>query len=642
MAEDGITEVGKYRILEQIGEGAMGVVYRALDPVLNRQVAIKVMSDALARDDDLRSRFLREAQAAGSLQHPNVITIYDFGEVGGHLFIAMEFVTGEDLEDMLDRSASLTLVQKIDVLVDVLGGLGYAHRRGIIHRDIKPANIRIDEDGRARIMDFGIARFESSKMTRTGLMVGTPAYMAPEQITGGPITPATDLFSVGSVMYELFTGTKPFEGESLQSVFYKIVSSSPPDITSISPGLPASLNSIAMRALAKEPAERFSSAVDMANALTEVRASLDRGSTQPKRVSLQSAIASGLSARPTKKIPVYRARPRLTFGSAAAAIILLAGGVYVFGLRSSANPRVPAETQSSAGASAQVPVGQPPTKASPDVKNPQAAAQNAEPASQPKSTLKSTPNVLTAEELSLLRSLQASAANERRRAVEAGATIDQLRVGDDHTAAAMAATRQGKISDAATHLNQASAAWASAERDARNAAAAKTRIADATPPKRENPVVPPSTPVTQAAPTPPPLSSQPVSSPAASPQPVQTPPATAAPAPKVVANPSVEIEAVIATYARAIESRDIAEVRRAYPGATQAQLKGFEEFFKTLRSMRVSFSLSSLDVQGDAADARLSGAYDYVTNAGKTDRQSVSILASFRRDATGWKLTSVR
>src|SRR5438477_1809445 len=167
------TDVGKYRIVSQIGEGAMGVVYRALDPVLNRPVAIKVMSDAVARDDDLRGRFLREAQAAGSLQHPNVITIYDFGEIDGHLYIAMEFVEGQDLEDLLEKHVKLTVPQIIDVLIDVLTGLAYAHKRGIVHRDIKPANIRIDEEGRARIMDFGIAHITSSKMTKTGVMVGT-------------------------------------------------------------------------------------------------------------------------------------------------------------------------------------------------------------------------------------------------------------------------------------------------------------------------------------------------------------------------------------------------------------------------------------------------------------------------------------
>ena len=329
MASDGITEVGKYRILEQIGEGAMGVVYRALDPVLNRPVAIKVMADALARDDELRTRFLREAQAAGSLQHPNVVTVYDFGEVDGHLYIAMEFVAGEDLEAMLARRAPLSTVQKIDIVVDVLSGLGYAHKRGIVHRDIKPANIRVDEEGRARIMDFGIAHLQSSKMTRTGLMVGTPAYMAPEQITSGTISAATDIFSIGAVMYELLTGNKPFEGESLQSVFYKIVSSAPPDIMTVAPSLPVSLNTITMRALAKEPSARFASAMDMANALTETRAAVERDPTQPKAVSLQSVIATRLSTRATKKLPVYKRKSSVAVAGGAATLIALGGMIYI-------------------------------------------------------------------------------------------------------------------------------------------------------------------------------------------------------------------------------------------------------------------------------------------------------------------------
>src|SRR3954454_3893455 len=142
MSQPEIAQIGKYQIVGQVGEGAMGVVYRATDPVLNRPVAIKVMSDAVARNDDLRGRFLREAQAAGSLQHPNVITIYDFGEVDGHLYIAMEFVAGRDLEQLLRLDAAITVEQKIDILVDVLGGLAYAHKRGVVHRDVKPANIR--------------------------------------------------------------------------------------------------------------------------------------------------------------------------------------------------------------------------------------------------------------------------------------------------------------------------------------------------------------------------------------------------------------------------------------------------------------------------------------------------------------------
>ena len=148
-----ITSIGKYQILDLVGEGAMGVVYRATDSVLNRTVAVKVMSDAIARQGDLRDRFLREAQAAGALQHPTVITIFDFGEVENHLFIAMEFVEGVDLEQLLASRQPLTLQAKLDLAIDVLNGLAYAHKRGIVHRDIKPANIRITEEGRAKIME---------------------------------------------------------------------------------------------------------------------------------------------------------------------------------------------------------------------------------------------------------------------------------------------------------------------------------------------------------------------------------------------------------------------------------------------------------------------------------------------------------
>jgi serine/threonine-protein kinase len=636
MAEHGITEVGKYRILEQVGEGAMGVVYRALDPVLNRQVAVKVMSDALARDDELRGRFLREAQAAGSLQHPNVITVYDFGEMEGHLYIAMEFVAGEDLESLLVRKAPLTLLEKIDVVVDVLSGLGYAHKRGIVHRDIKPANIRIDEEGRARIMDFGIAHLQSSKMTRTGLMVGTPAYMAPEQVTAGSVSPATDLFSVGAVMYELLTGSKPFEGESLQSVFYKIVSSWPPALATMAPGVPSSIEAIVMRALAKEPGDRWASAVEMANALTEARASLDRHSAERKAMSLRSSIESGLSRRRTKKLPVYKTQPRLLLGiGGGLAAVALAIAVYLL-VRPAKHPSPEVAAQTAAVASptpsptnpSASSTAAPPTQVAATPVTPPTVASKSGPSSRETKAPTKSAAELTAEDLSLLRSLQISAAEARRRASIAGATPEQLKAGDDHSAAAIAATRQGKISEAASHLTQATTVWTNAEREAQNAAAAaKTRIAEA-PPKRE-PTVPPPTTVTQSAP-------------AATPIPTQPAAPAAAPAPKVVANPSTEIEAVVAAYARAIESRDIAEVRRTYPGATQAQLSGFEAFFKSTRSIRANISVGNLDVRSDVADARLTGAYDYVTNTGKNEREPLNIQASFRKDASGWKLTSVR
>ncbi|MGQ0646067.1 MAG: serine/threonine-protein kinase, partial [Gemmatimonadaceae bacterium] len=181
--------IAKYEILSLIGEGAMGNVYRAHDPLLNRIVAVKVMNDAIARDGELRDRFMREARAAGSLQHPNVVTVYDFGEFEGHLYIAMEFVAGIDLETIIAERHPLPLHERLRIIVDVLLGLSYAHKHGVVHRDIKPANIRVGDDGRARIMDFGIAHLDSAKLTKTGIMMGTPNYMAPEQVTGEAVTP---------------------------------------------------------------------------------------------------------------------------------------------------------------------------------------------------------------------------------------------------------------------------------------------------------------------------------------------------------------------------------------------------------------------------------------------------------------------
>jgi len=636
MSRSGITEVGKYRIVDQIGEGAMGVVYRALDPVLNRPVAIKVMSDALARDDDLRGRFLREAQAAGSLQHPNVITIFDFGEVDGHPYIAMEYVEGADLEVLLQRHAPMSVAQKIDVLVDVLGGLSYAHRRGIVHRDIKPANIRIDAEGRARIMDFGIAHLSSSKMTRTGLMVGTPAYMAPEQVTGGGVVPATDIFSVGAVMYELFTGVKPFEGETLQSVFYKIVSTKPADMTLLDSALPPVLNRIAQTALAKEPGDRYASALDMANALTTVRAELDRATTHSKSVSLRSAIDTGLSTRPT--VPARMSKSRRTPLLVAAAVIVVAGaGIFAF-TRSRADSGSPATTATSASTTTPPPVVEPagssrvptppadpapvskPSPTTETVRSPESRSANSKTdAKQPEP--KKAETKPTAQELELFRTLQASALDARRRAADAGATADQLRSGDDHDKAALALAQEGKVTDAISRLTAATNAWAGAERDARVAVASAAAATTAAAGKSKAP------PVEAARPDP---------------VPVQ-PPTVASPAPRPAPpNPSVEIAGAVAAYARAIESRDVAEVKRAYPGATAQQLKGFEEFFGAVRSLRATLAVTSLDVNGASAEAHLTGAYDYVTSDGKNQRQPLAIQASFRRDGGAWKLMSVR
>ena len=323
MAETRIPDIGKYQIVELVGEGAMGVVYKAKDSVLDRIVAIKVMNESIARQDDLRKRFLREAQAAASLQHPNVVSIYDMGEMDGHLFIAMEFVEGIDLEKLLELGQPLSLQAKLDIVIDVLTGLTFAHKRGIIHRDIKPANIRVTEDGRAKIMDFGVAHLASSSMTTTGSFLGTPSYMAPEQITEGHTTPGTDIFAVGGVLYQLLTQFKPFEGPTLQNLFFKIITEKPKKVSALMPGLPPALDRIVEKAMAKEPSERYQNALDMANELSAVRAKLS-GPSYPESVSLSVSVSSAIEQARKKAETRSRAVAFAGAGAVTAIIVLVA------------------------------------------------------------------------------------------------------------------------------------------------------------------------------------------------------------------------------------------------------------------------------------------------------------------------------
>ena len=314
------SSIGKYRILELVGEGAMGVVYRAQDSVLDRAVAIKVMNDSIARQDDLRKRFLHEAQAAGSLQHPNVVCIYDLGEADGHLFIAMEFVQGVDLEHLIESGKPLSLQERLDIIIDVLTGLAFAHKRGIVHRDIKPANIRVGEDGRAKIMDFGVAHLASSSMTSTGSILGTPTYMAPEQITEGKTSAATDIFATGGVLYQILTQMKPFDAPTLQNLFFKIITEKPRPVSELVPGLPPALDRIVLKAMAKEPSERYASALEMANDLTSVRSKLS-GPSYPASVSLSASVASAIEM--SRKKSQTRARNLAFAGVGALAAVAL-------------------------------------------------------------------------------------------------------------------------------------------------------------------------------------------------------------------------------------------------------------------------------------------------------------------------------
>ena len=266
--------LGKFELHDPIGEGAMGVVWKAYDPVLRRYVALKLLSTRVGKNANMRERFLREARAAGVLQHPNIVTVYDAGEDRGELFIAMEMVEGRDLSDMIASSDPLALERKLDIAIEVLEGLHYAHQRGVIHRDVKPSNVRIMPDGRAKIMDFGIARLQSGDVEGSGAIVGTPTYMAPEQITNGAITPATDVFAVGCLLYELLSYRKPFEGETVHGVLYQVLTTDPKPLRTMAPSIPAALERVVMKAINKVPEDRYENGHHMQQTLIAIRAAL--------------------------------------------------------------------------------------------------------------------------------------------------------------------------------------------------------------------------------------------------------------------------------------------------------------------------------------------------------------------------------
>jgi len=278
--------VGKFELHELIGEGAMGAVWKAYDSVIRRYVALKLLSRA-GRTADARDRFLREARAAGALQHPNIVTIYDLGESEGQLFIAMELVDGRDLSSIIALSEPLALERKLDIVIEVLQGLSYAHERGVIHRDIKPSNVRIASDGSVKIMDFGIARLQSVDATGSGAIIGTPTYMAPEQITNGAITPATDIFAVGGLLYELLAYHKPFEGETVHGVLYQVLTTDPKPLRTMAVSIPAALERVVAKALNKVPEDRYDTARQMQSALFSIRAALSGASDATARISLR-------------------------------------------------------------------------------------------------------------------------------------------------------------------------------------------------------------------------------------------------------------------------------------------------------------------------------------------------------------------
>jgi serine/threonine protein kinase len=264
--------LGRYELLSQIGAGSMGIVYRARDTTLGRVVALKVMRPESQLHEESAERFRREARACAQLSHPAIVTVYDLGEVPGTgVYIAMELLDGTDWRAAM-KNVALTVRQKIGLIAEVCDGLGHAHGHGIVHRDVKPRNLFLHQGTQAKILDFGIARLVTSSLTRTGKVLGTPNYMAPEQITGQKCDGRSDLFSTAIVSFEFLTGSHPFQAPFIPK---RIVNGEPERLCDVDAGLPGELDSILSQALAKDPEERFQTGEDFAAALRGVLARCD-------------------------------------------------------------------------------------------------------------------------------------------------------------------------------------------------------------------------------------------------------------------------------------------------------------------------------------------------------------------------------
>jgi eukaryotic-like serine/threonine-protein kinase len=305
---------GRYRILRRLGTGGMANVYLAEDEELGRRVAIKILNDRHASDDSFVERFRREAKNAAGLSHPNIVSIYDRGEAEGTYYIAMEYLEGRSLKDRIVAEGPLSIAGAIDATRQILRALGFAHRRGIVHRDIKPHNVLLAQEGterRHKVTDFGISRTSASQMTEAGSIVGTAQYLSPEQARGAPVDQRSDIYSVGIVLYELLTGQLPFTGETPLEIAMKHLSEVPKPPSALRPEVPPDLDMVVLRALAKDPAERFESAEEMDAELARVSAG---NSVTAETADAATAVLAGAGiaeAAPTivSRRPVVAPRP---------------------------------------------------------------------------------------------------------------------------------------------------------------------------------------------------------------------------------------------------------------------------------------------------------------------------------------------
>jgi hypothetical protein len=605
-----------YRLERELGGGGMSRVFLAVETALGRNVVVKVLLPELAAGVSI-DRFRREIQLAAQLQHPHIVPLLAAGESAGLPYFTMPFVVGESLRARLFRDHELPVPEAIRLLRDVASALDYAHAQGVVHRDIKPDNVLLTHRV-AVVTDFGVAKALSVSaagggqghapgLTTMGVALGTPTYMAPEQASADPaMDHRVDVYAFGVMAYEMLAGQPPFTGRTPQALLGAHLVALPEAVTNRRPGLPPGLASLIMRCLEKHPADRPQTAGDLIAALDVL--TTPSGGTVPVQ-----APTVALRARRGAR---GRAMARRLLPIAAGIVALAAMGLWIWSSR--AGRSQPAEPSSTATVSPPAP----PAVGPPAVAEPAPADTAAVPApAAPKPAAPRAPlepsRLAGREDRALLARLREDARGARRRATEAAAAPEPIARGDSALARAESLQAARRTAEAAVEYSAAAAVWGDAARDAE--AAAVQSAAAPTPPQAAPPApAPPAVPPTASG----------------------TRPAVPPPAP---ADPSPRIRALFDEYASAIETRNVDNIRRAYPGLQPNQSREWERFFTAVRDLDVELRMTRLDVHGDSAEASLAGVYAF-TDPGtrQARRDSVSLLATLRRDARGWRIESLR
>ncbi len=654
--------LGEYEILGELGRGGMAAVYLAHEVALDRKVAIKVMSPALVTGDGMIERFKREARTAASLSHPNIIPVYAVRESERLLYFVMKFIAGRPLDGVLKELGPLPIPMIQMILQQVGGGFGYAHRRGIIHRDIKPANIMIDEEGWAVITDFGIAKVSQAEgLTMTGMTVGTPTYMSPEQCMAQDVTGASDQYSLGVVAYEMITGRPPFAGGSMMAIMYGHFNDPPADIMALRPDCPEELRSAVMRMLEKDPTKRWPSLEDAVESIgkppaktddvmrtqlvelakkSENTAMLKRMSTPVSAAPLTrkakaggparagaGAAAKGAPATVVTSRPAPKKSAGLMIGLGAAAVVAVGATLVVFKPWAAKPPQVelvnaavdtpapdrPSVTATDSTATPTVPA---PTPA--PVVDSQPAVTTPAPAVTQSAVDQAALRKQRAQYNQLLGRLTAA----RTQALRNGVRPDDLKDGDELRRVADRQARNNEFALATRSLNDAIDTYGDAEDSVRARALASKPA-----------------PVPQPVETAPPPTTQPQST---APIPGQQPPASQPVAPVVDDRPSVEL--VLRQYATALAAGDVPGMLAVFPGMSSTSRSRYQDLFKDKYRVDTSrWRYLEISVTGSTASARLGGVTVIRDNRGKQagDEQPFPVSASLEKSGGRWRILSI-